>query len=225
MSLKQSVQSALNRDSVLYRILASVYRHRSPHSVKRAVTMRLQKDSRFDATELWMASFCPTRILDTLLAEWNPKSFLDIGCGTGLAMYYLSQKGIECVGLEGSTAAIESSPLKQQIHCVNLNRAVKLSRTFDLVWSYEVAEHIHPRFVENFLDTLTGHGKLLAMSAAPPGQGGRGHFNEQRPEYWINKLSSRNFVFQKSFTEYLRGLEESFSANMLVFRGDSSKAA
>ena len=133
-------------------------------------------------------------------------------------MHYLLQKGVECVGLEGSIAAIESSPVRKYIRYVNLNETVSLGRTFDLIWSYEVAEHIHPKFVANFINTLTRHGDLLAMSAARPDQGGRGHFNEQRPEYWIDKFRTRNFIFVKDFTEYLHRVDEAFSTNMLVFK-------
>ncbi len=182
--------------------------------------MRLLKDSRFDASELWMASLCPTNILDALVAEWNPRSCLDVGCGTGETIRYLSLQGIDCVGLEGSAAAIEVSPVKERIVCVNLNYSVSLNRRFDLVWSYEVAEHIHPKFVDEFLNTLTKHGDLIGMSAAQPGQGGVGHFNEQPPGYWISKLEKLNFRFQREFTKYLTELDEPFSQNVMVFRRD-----
>jgi hypothetical protein len=43
-----------------------------------------------------------------------------------------------------------------------------------LVWCFEVAEHIHSRYVENFIDNLCRHSDLVTLSAAPPGQGGEG---------------------------------------------------
>lgn len=220
MNLKQTVQSTLSPDSRLYRFLALLYRYRSPHTIKRAIMMRWHKDSRFDSSELWMASLCPTPILEAVIEKWHPRSFLDVGCGTGQAMQYLLQKGIDCVGLEGSEAAIAASPVAERIRCVNLNDAVRLERKFDLVWSYEVAEHIHPRFVEWFLDTLTGHGDTVVMSAAQPGQGGAGHFNLQAPAYWIAKLRQRNFVFLKDFTESLHQLDSNvcFCRNMMAFQ-------
>ncbi|MFN8035817.1 MAG: methyltransferase domain-containing protein [Acidimicrobiia bacterium] len=218
MDLKETVRSALPRDSKLYQTIRTIYRYRSPASLRRAVSMRIRRDSRFDSSELEMASLCPTEILDEVLSQYAPTSWLDVGCGTGQAMLYLLAKGIDCVGLEGSTAAIEESVVGDRIQCVNLNDPVSLGREFDLVWCYEVAEHIHPKFVNALLDTLTGHGNVLVMSAAKPGQGGRGHFNEQPPEYWIEKLESRDFLLETEFTESLHALNVDFSANMLAFR-------
>ena len=182
--------------------------------------MRWRKDSRFDASELSMASLCPAPILEAVIDKWHPKTWLDVGCGTGQAMHYLLQRGIDCVGLEGSEAAIAASPVAERIRCVNLNNPVQLSQTFDLVWSYEVAEHIHPNFVDPFVDTLTGHGDIVLMSAAQPGQGGAGHFNVQPPAYWIAKLRQRTFMFLKDFTDCLHQLDNSvcFCRNMMAFQ-------
>jgi SAM-dependent methyltransferase len=179
--------------------------------------MRWHKDSRFDASELWMASHCPTSLLDAVIAEWNPQSCLDVGCGTGQTLRFFLEKGIDSLGLEGSRAAIEASPVKDHILCVNLNTPVNVGRRFDLVWSFEVAEHIHPRFVGRFVETLTKHGDLVVMSAAQPGQGGAGHFNEQPPSYWINKLQEHAFTVQRRFTEYLHGMKDLHSKNVMVF--------
>jgi hypothetical protein len=93
----------------------------------------------------------------------------------------VAAKGIETLGLEGSVKALAASPVPELIRLTNLNYAVDLGRRFDLVWSYEVAEHIHSAYTDVFLDTLTKHGDTIAMSAAKPGQHGYGHFNEQPP--------------------------------------------
>ena len=152
-----------------------------------------------------------------MIAAWRPESFLDVGCGTGRALEYVAAQGIECAGLEGSEAAIRSSPVSQLIARVNLNKCVSLGRSFDLVWSYEVAEHIHPNFVETYLDTLTSHGDRIALSAAPPGQGGVGHFNEQPQRYWIEKLERRGFAYRPELSTLLHGLDDLWCENMMLF--------
>ena len=53
------------------------------------------------------------------------------------------------------------------------------------MWCFEVAEHIHSKYVSSLLDTLTNHGNRILLSAARPGQGGLGHLKEQPPDYWI----------------------------------------
>jgi len=85
------------------------------------------------------------------------------------------------------------------------------------VWSYEVAEHIHPLYTDTFLATLIRHGDLIVMSAAQPGQGGAGHFNEQRPSYWIQKIRERGYSYDAQFSEFLHSLPAEHSRNMMMF--------
>jgi len=157
------------------------------------------------------------RLWEAVIERWRPRSFLDVGCGTGKTLEYVASKGIDCLGLEGSRAAIAASPVKQLIRLSNLNRPVDLGRKFEIVWSYEVAEHIHPLYTDTFLATLTRHGDLIVMSAAQPGQGGAGHFNEQPPSYWIQKMRQRGYSYDAEFSEFLHSLPAEYSRNMMVF--------
>ena len=75
-----------------------------------------------------------------------------------------------------------------------------LRKSFDLVWCFEVAEHIHPKFVDIFVNNLTRHSKVVALSAAPPGQGGEGHFNEQPKSYWEKKFADRGYALHAAWT-------------------------
>lgn len=220
--IKNTVKKAFGPSSFTYGVLQWVYgaAARKPkvrRVARRSLRMLILKDSRFDESELGMASSCPKKLLDAVVLQFKPKSFLDIGCGLGKSLEYLAPQGIACLGLEGSEAAIEASAVKSSIRLVDLNHPVQLGQTFDMVWSYEVAEHIHPKFVEIYLDTLTGHGNLIVLSAARPGQGGAGHFNEQPLEYWIKKIESRGFLYQREFAGYLHGIKDGFSENMMVF--------
>jgi hypothetical protein len=89
---------------------------------------------------------------------------------------------------------------------------------FDLVWFFEVTEHIHPDFERNFLNLLTSHSNLIILSAARPGQGGYGHFNEQEPGYLIEKLSTCRYTYDASFSERLRSTREVRADNLLWFK-------
>ncbi len=186
--------------------------------------MRGFKDSRFKEEEVWMASGCPRNILDAVFDKWKPSSCLDIGCGIGSAMEHLMSKGVECFGIEGSKAAFVASRVKNRIRIANLNRPVELGRKFDLVWSYEVAEHIHPQYTNAFLDTLTHHGDIVVLSAALPGQGGAGHFNEQPRIYWIAKLRDLGFEFDSEFSTHLQTMPDDHARNLMAFVRKKSKA-
>jgi hypothetical protein len=100
----------------------------------------------------------------------------------------------------------------------NLNKPFRAGRSFDLVWCFKVAEHIHPAFTSNLLDTLCAHAPHLLLSAAHPGQGGVGHFNEQPAEYWIERLAEREFVFDASSTKRLVANWQWYPENVMFFR-------
>jgi SAM-dependent methyltransferase len=217
-TLKSKIKEVLDADSALYNTLAWLYgwAARKP-GVRRAAWMRAFKDSRFNEDELWMASLLPQHLLDAVLSRYHPASVLDVGCGTGRSLQYMAAKGLECYGLEGSRAALAASPVPEMIRLVNLNHAVDLGRRFDLVWSYEVAEHIHAAYTETFLDTLARHADRIVLSAAQPGQGGAGHFNEQPAAYWIAHMSRRGYSYDSKFSDYLHTLPEKHSRNLMVF--------
>jgi SAM-dependent methyltransferase len=165
-----------------------------------------------------MASLHPARKVDRILELATPQSVLDAGCGTGRTVVYLRDRGIEVLGVEFSRVAIKHSPRPDLIVRHDLRKPVNLGRTFDLVWCFEVAEHIHPKFVDIFVDTLVRHGRLIVLSAAHPGQGGEGHFNEQPQSYWEKRFEDRNYQLHKEWTAAMRAVDEFYSGNMMVFQ-------
>lgn len=216
--IKAEVKLRLRPDTITYNLLAwSFGLITNNPNTRRAAEIRVRKDSRFNKTELHMASLLPTHLLDAVAKRWHPRSVLDVGCGTGQAVRYLIDKGIDCTGLEGSQAAIDASPVGDRIRLVNLNQPVALGRMFDLVWSYEVAEHIHPKYTDAFLQTLTSHGPVIVLSAARPGQGGVGHFNEQPPGYWIERIERRGFLHVAETSAQFQALPDEWARNVLVF--------
>jgi hypothetical protein len=65
-----------------------------------------------------------------------------------------------------------------------LGGTVDLQRRFDLVESVEVAEHLPESRARDFVVDLCRHGDTVLFGAAPPGQGGEHHINEQPYAYW-----------------------------------------
>jgi SAM-dependent methyltransferase len=110
--LKTAVKSRLRPDTLMYNALAWTFGLVTGNpGICRAAVVRVRKNGCFSADELHMASLLSTHLLDAVVERWNPLSVLDIGCGTGQAVKYLVDKGIDCVGVEGSHAAIEASPV------------------------------------------------------------------------------------------------------------------
>ena len=164
-----------------------------------------------------MCSLSPTALVDLIIEKFQPKTVLDVGCGTGVSLQYFLAQGMEAVGLENSKLAIARSPVSKEIIRHNLKKKLKLRQKFDLVWSFEVIEHIHPQFEGIFLNTLVNHSDRIIISAAVPGQGGHGPFNEQLPEYWIRRFSDLGFKFNAEITGYFRSIQGISSENILIF--------
>lgn len=125
-------------------------------------------------------------VLPWLLELLAPRSIVDVGCGTGTWLQVARQNGIDDVlGLDGAWVrpdALEIPP--ERFLATDLAAPPTLDRTFDLVLSLEVAEHLPPSSAERLVDQLTALAHVVVFSAAVPGQGGDGHANEQWPEYW-----------------------------------------
>ena len=187
--------------------------------VWRRLYRRATKSSIFcERDQMHMCSLHAGVLLDKTLELLHPKTVLDLGCGTGQSLNYLMSKGIDVVGIEGSQTAIELAQHPERIRQADLRKPLSLGRTFDLVWCYEVVEHIHAKYVDNLLRTFSAHGDTIVLSAAPPGQGGEGHFNEQPPQYWIEEFGRFGYALDEGITQQLRDVNSGFCANMLVFR-------
>ena len=75
----------------------------------------------------------------------------------------------------------------------DLDNGFSTNRKFDLVTSLEVAEHIKPENADKFIASLCNLGDVIVFSAAIPGQDGTLHYNEQYPDYWIEKFAKHQF--------------------------------
>jgi 2-polyprenyl-3-methyl-5-hydroxy-6-metoxy-1,4-benzoquinol methylase len=171
----------------------------------------------FSNDDLGMSSLTPTLKVEKIVQLARPRTVLDVGCGTGQTVMQLQQLGIDVLGIEGSRVAVRRSPREDLILRLDLRKKIELHRFFDLVWCFEVAEHIHPRYVHNFIGNLVRHSEIIALSAAPPGQGGEGHFNEQPQSYWEQKFSDYGYILHHSWTAEMKAVQEFYSENMMVF--------
>ena len=218
LEIKRKVKNSYPR---LWLFLKYIHRFLNPNKYfnKKKQTYRaLSKNSIFFAeSDMFMCSLFPKKKLDKTIQMFKPKSVLDLGCGAGKSLDYFYFKGIDVMGIEGSKLVISKAKYPQLIMQYNLNNELKLNKKFDLIWSFEFVEHIHPEYLNNLLKTFSNHSDKIIISAARPGQGGAGHFNEQAPEYWIKQFGKFGYKLNKERTDELRKIDEEFSENMLVF--------
>jgi 2-polyprenyl-3-methyl-5-hydroxy-6-metoxy-1,4-benzoquinol methylase len=167
--------------------------------------------------ETSMASLFPRKIIDKAIEMVHPLKVLDLGCGVGRSLDYFISQGVDCFGIEGSSVAISKANHPERIMLFDLSKELDLKKKYDLIWSFEFVEHIHPRHINNLMKTFVNHSNTVIISAAQPGQGGDGHFNEQSQSYWVAQFNQHGYDFNIERTEELRSLDEQFSKNMYVF--------
>ncbi|MGB7160681.1 MAG: class I SAM-dependent methyltransferase [Tepidisphaeraceae bacterium] len=181
--------------------------------------MKYRGDSIFRrASDVASASSCPSRMIDKAVELWRPRNVLDVGCGIGRAMDYFVERGVaEVYGLEGSPLARSMARQPHLIQEADLSKPVDLGRRFDLAYTVEVAEHIHPQSADVFVQNLTRHADRVLMTAARPGQGGMGHLNEQEPQYWYGKFEAAGYRPDEAAREAIRALRDAYHENVMVF--------
>jgi SAM-dependent methyltransferase len=135
------------------------------------------------------AAICPI-----LFAELRPASVVDIGCGRGAWLAEWRRLGADVQGLDFPVASTEELYIPEDsFKAVDLAEGLPLERRFDLAQCLEVAEHLPANRARNFIASLAKTADIILFSAAPPGQGGEHHINEQPYEYWRELWSEQGF--------------------------------
>ncbi len=124
------------------------------------------------------------------------ESVADFGCGIGTWLSVAEEFGARRIqGIDGPwvdrdlLVIPEGFFLEQQ-----LEMPIRLGERFDLAISLEVAEHLSPKRAEGFVKDLVSASDFVLFSAAIPGQGGKGHVNEQWPDYWWQYFSAFGYI-------------------------------
>lgn len=124
-------------------------------------------------------------------------SVLDVGCARGTWLDEWRTAGSRQIfGVDGDY--VDTKHLLIPTECfraADLTQPITLGRRFDLVQSLEVAEHLPASAADGFVRNLVDHASgAILFSAAPPGQGGEFHINEQPYDYWREKFRRHGYA-------------------------------
>lgn len=127
----------------------------------------------------------------------NPRTIVDVGCGTGVWLKaWLEKTNIsDYLGIEGPY--VDKSYFKvppDKILLKDLKQPLGIDQRFDLAMSVEVGEHLPNSSAELFVRELTRLSDVVVFSAAIPGQEGTYHINLQYPEYWAAHFAKLDYV-------------------------------
>jgi cyclopropane fatty-acyl-phospholipid synthase-like methyltransferase len=166
-------------------------------------------------------------ISESFLRDLQPTTVVDVGCGTGALLEALQKRGSQVMGLEKSRAALRCCRERGlDVGRFDLGRGVFAEgHVFDVAISMEVAEHLPERTADRYVESLARLSRLVVFTAAPPGQGGHHHVNEQPPSHWIAKFQGLGFEQDQELSqrgrESWRGSETVapwYPKNPMVFR-------
>ncbi|AWM81053.1 hypothetical protein DKL61_12265 [Gammaproteobacteria bacterium ESL0073] len=138
-------------------------------------------------------SLSSARIICPIVIKWfKPESIIDIGCGAGAwcniwkSLHIPNVTGVDGSYVQTDSLLIDSASFIRQ----DLSQPFILEKKFSIATSFEVAEHIPESKADIFINNLTHCSEIILFSAAPPGQGGEFHVNEQPLQYWREKFAS-----------------------------------
>jgi SAM-dependent methyltransferase len=126
----------------------------------------------------------------------RPSSILDVGCGSGAWLASFARLGLaDHWGVDGDwVPATELEIARDRFKPFDLSQPLDLGRSFDLVMSLEVAEHLPESAARTFVASLVRHSGVILFSAAIPMQGGTDHRNERWPEYWRDLFAAHGYA-------------------------------
>ena len=164
-------------------------------------------------------------VWEMLYNTYKPTSVIDVGCGEGHCLKYFKNLGVEKIlGVDGTRAALEHSPIPDDIMIVDFYRGqFAPNDVFDLCWSCEFLEHVHEEYIKNYFSIFL-KSKYVAMTHAVVGQGGHHHVNCKNEDYWIPLFVNNNFTYLEneshqlravSTTKYIKNTVKLFKNNLL----------
>ena len=146
-------------------------------------------------------------------------TLIDVGAGTGTYAAAAQSIGLSVLACERSlfgrafARALRVSTMK-----LDLDAPPADLPTFDIACCFEVAEHVPPATGERLVEFLVSLSQAIVFTAAPPGQGGQGHINEQPQEYWIDLFGDYGAVVDTAKTNSLKNSSRACRSRLRGFR-------
>jgi len=150
------------------------------------------------------------------------RSVLDVGCGDGSWLSVFRKLGVDDIlGIDGDYVDPNSLQIpKDHFQAFDLTKPLILGRSFDLVISLEVAEHLPADCAGIFVESLTRVAPIILFSAAIPFQGGNQHVNERWQDKWAELFETHGYVpvdFIRKRVWQNETVEWWYAQNMLLF--------
>jgi GT2 family glycosyltransferase len=132
-------------------------------------------------------------VADTIVAELAPETVLDAGCGTGMLVAALRERGVDARGIDISEYALAQIPQKLQRFFSIASVTHDLDGTYDLIVCMEVLEHVPAELAPVAVENLCRHTNNVLFSPTPDDFRDPTHINVQPMDYWAGLFAHHGF--------------------------------
>lgn len=127
-------------------------------------------------------------ISEFIVSTFNPKTVIDVGCGSGALVHALRAAGVDAKGYDLAPAAVHVDKIDLTTKDYSIPKA-------DVLCCLEVAEHLDDASGRHLVRSLVASGSpVIIFAAGIPLQGGWKHRNERWQSYWASQFEAMDLV-------------------------------
>lgn len=123
---------------------------------------------------------------DHLIKHLNPKTVLELGCGPGIFISALLQRGVDAKGIDKNR---HFKKLNENPIILADLKTYRIEQPVDVITSIEVFEHLTDEELDNILSQVADNCKWFVFSSTPhssPTDAEWGHVNIKSRADWIS---------------------------------------
>jgi len=144
----------------------------------------------------WLQHF--GRIANEIMFRWRPRTVWDVGCGWGLLVEALRDRGIAAGGCDLSAYALAQARPDIRPYLQHASLLTLAPRRVDLVCAIEVLEHLPAADARPAVQRLTAWAPRVLFSASPDDVTEPTHRNVQPPAYWDALFAEQGYGVEEA---------------------------
>lgn len=132
-------------------------------------------------------------VADRVVALAAPRTVLDVGCARGLLVQALAARGVDAVGTDISSHAVETAHPDVRPRLRVASAAEAFEGRYDLVTCIEVLEHLSPLEAQQAIDHIAAGTDRVLFSSSPADHDEATHVNTHPTTQWVAWFAERGF--------------------------------
>ncbi len=175
-----------------------------PEKFRRQVSVQVTYDRNFFEDEASYRYFTDKQIdafAEEITVRLQPHTAIDLGCGMGMYLLALRNRGVKVIGFDASLYAAQNVNPEVPIFVADLTRPFRSNQQWDVAICFEVAEHLPYSRTSILVETLCSLSNIILFTAAGPNQPGIDHLTLQPKSFWDRLYQQNGFLLEKKLTQ------------------------